>query len=195
MLSSKSSSKPLAYPWGDDHPEKISDKPMLSGFANQLKGLVSPTSMLDQIFGVQKSPESQYKPQSSEKRISRQETVIFSLQKTEEDKKIQMESAELVQQLKQQITLLEKSEKTLTKDISKIKVEQLPAKSGIYYLRFLEWMIILVRQLRQRVEDGRAWLSTFQKRQKKRLGYWKMYKKHGTTFGLSHERNLATQTG
>ena len=82
-----------------------------------------------------------------------------------------------------------------TKEIGKIKVEQLPAKTGIYYLRFLEWMIMLVRQLRQRVEDGRAWLSTFQKRQKKRLGYWKMYKKHGTTFGLSHERTLATQTG
>ena len=70
MLSSKSSSKPLVNPWGDDHPEKFSDKPMLSGFANQLKGLVSPTSMLDQLFGVQKSPESQYKPKSSEKRIA-----------------------------------------------------------------------------------------------------------------------------
>ena len=194
MFSAKSS-KPVFNPWRDDHPEKLGDKPMLTGFTDQLKGLVSPTSMLDQIFGVKKTPENQYKPKTSEKRISRRETVIFSLQATEEDKKIQSETAELVQQLKQQVTLLEKSEKTLTKEISKIKVEQLPAKTGIYYLRFLEWMIILVRQLRQRVEDGRAWLSTFQKRQKKRLGYWKMYKKHGTTFGLSHERTLATQTG
>src|SRR3989344_5574071 len=194
MFSAKSS-KPVFNPWRDDHPEKLGDKPMLTGFANQLKGLVSPTSMLDQIFGVQKTPESHYKPTISEKKISRQETVIFSLQATQEDKKIQMETAELVQQLKHQVTLLEKSEKTLTKEIAKIKVEQLPAKTGIYYLRFLEWMIMLVRQLRQRVEDGRAWLSTFQKRQKKRLGYWKMYKKHGTTFGLSHERTLATQTG
>lgn len=195
MLSSKSSSKPLVNPWGDDHPEKVGDKPMLSGFADQLKGLVSPTSMLDQLFGVKKSQESHYKPSPSEKRGLRQETVIFSLHANQEDKKIQMETQELVHQLKQQVTLLEKSEKTLTKEIAKIKVEQLPAKTGIYYLRYLEWMITLVRQLRQRVEDGRAWLSTFQKRQKKRMGYWKMYKKHGTTFGLSHERNLATQTG
>jgi hypothetical protein len=46
-----------------------------------------------------------------------------------------------------------------------------------------------------KIEDGRAWLETFAKRKKKKLGYWKMYKKHGTTFGLSHERTIATQTG
>lgn len=194
MIFQKSQSKPI-NPWGDDHPEKLADKSPLSGFTNQIKGLVSPTSMLDQLFGVKKSPEYARKPAVTEHKSSRQETVVFSLAATEQDRKIQQETAQLVQQLKQQITILERSEKTLSKEVSKIKVEQLPAKTGIYYLRYLEWMIQVVRQLRQKVEDGRAWITTFQKRQKKRLGYWKMYKKHGTTFGLSHERSLATQTG
>ena len=69
MFSAKSS-KPVFNPWRDDHPEKLGDKPMLTGFTDQLKGLVSPTSMLDQLFGVQKSPESQFKSPVSEKKIS-----------------------------------------------------------------------------------------------------------------------------
>ncbi len=100
----------------------------------------------------------------------------------------------ILAKLKEQITVLEKSEKGLVSEISKVKVEQMPAKTGIYYLRFLEWLITVVRELRMKVEDGKAWLHTFNQK-KKKVGYWKMYKKHGTTFGLSHERTLATQTG
>ena len=79
--------------------------------------------------------------------------------------------------------------------ITKIKVEQLPKKSGIYHIRFFEWLLGVVKQLRMKVEEGRAWLATFTNRKKKKMGYWNMYKKHGTTFGLSHERTLSTQTG
>jgi len=56
-------------------------------------------------------------------------------------------------------------------------------------------MIGIVKNLRQKVEEGRTWLAAFSQRKIKKMGYWKMYKKHGTTFGLSHERTVATQTG
>lgn len=184
-------------PWGDLNVEK--DKKGSSdtiGWDQQLKGLVNPNGFLDQMFGGRGSEgyPSQKEQKSPPRRM---ETLVFSRKSFEsqtQEQQLQCEIRGLLKQLKDQITVLEKSEKSLTSEISKIKVEQLPNKTGIYYLRFFEWLITIVRQLRVKVEEGRAWLETFTRR-KKKLGYWKMYKKHGTTFGLSHERTLATQTG
>lgn len=198
-MFNKSSPKFKQNPWGDDHPERLTQRPKSSiDFGKQLKGLVNPNNVLDQLFGRKTTSEIQLPPPKAEdnkKLISKRETLVFSRQTREEDQTIQKETKVILKQLKEQIVLLEKSEKTLTSEIAKVKVEQLPKKSGIYYLRFFEWLIAVVRQLRIKVEEGRTWLATFTSRKKKRIGYWQMYKKHGTTFGLSHERTLATQTG
>ena len=183
-------------PWGDDHPEKLKQTSGNTiGFNQQLKGLVNPSSFLDQMFGGE-TPEAPFTPRGQkEKRVKHPETLVFSATHRENEQAVQHETKQLLEQLKQQVTLLERSEKALTAQITKIKVEQLPKKTGIYYLRFFEWLIGVVKQLRVKVEEGRAWLSTFTNRKKKKAGYWQMYKKHGTTFGLSNERNLSTQTG
>ena len=188
--------KKKVTPWGNDHPEKLKQTPGNTiGLNQQLKGLVNPASFLDQMFGG-KTPETPSFPKGQkEKSIKHPETLVFSATHRESDRAIQQETKQLLEQLKQQVTILEKSEKALTGEIAKIKVEQVPKKAGIYYLRFFEWMIGVVKQLRIRVEEGRAWLSTFTNRKKKKAGYWQMYKKHGTTFGLSNERTLSTQTG
>lgn len=194
-MYNKISAKTKFSPWGDDHPEKFkSSQGNTIGFSQQLKGLINPSNMLEQMFGG--SSQETYRP-SKEKQYSPQkrETLLFSRQITEQENQIQNEVRMLLKQLKEQVTVLEKSEKALTSEISRIKVEQLPNKTGIYYLRFFEWLITIVRQLRMKVEEGRTWLEAFSKRKVKKIGYWKMYKKHGTTFGLSHERTLATQSG
>ncbi|MCJ7740453.1 DUF5660 domain-containing protein [Candidatus Microgenomates bacterium] len=184
-------------PWGDLSVEK--DKKGSSdtiGWGQQLKGLVNPNGFLDQMFGG-KGSEGYPSQKEQKKPPQRMETLVFSRKSYEshtQEQQLQCEIKGLLKQLKDQITVLEKSEKSLTSEITKIKVEQLPNKTGIYYLRFFEWLITIVRQLRVKVEEGIAWLETFTRR-KKKMGYWKMYKKHGTTFGLSHERTLATQTG
>jgi len=186
----------MANPWGDDHPEKLTKTGRQTiGFNQQLKSLVNPAGMLDQLFGQRTSSEHAFNPNRKETASYKRETTIFSRNLKEQETQIQNETKFLLKQLKEQVTLLEKSEKTLTSQIAKIKVEQIPSKSGIYYLRFFEWLIGLVKQLRIKVEEGSAWLAAFTHRQKKRMGYWRMYKKHGTTFGMSHERTLATQTG
>lgn len=182
-------------PWGDDHPEKIkSSSPHTIGLNDQVKGLFSPDKMFDHFFGGDKDPVS---PVLSEKanKTNKSEMVLFSRVHKEEERKITQEANQILNKLKEQITILEKSEKSLVSEVSKIKVDKLPEKTGIYYIRYLEWLLSVVKQLRMKVEEGHAWLSTFNQRKKKKLGYWKMYKKHGTTFGLSHERTLATQTG
>lgn len=195
-MLSKTTTKTKINPWGDDHPEKIKGAtPKTIGFSDQMKGLLSPDKMLSQLFG-EKSTTSEYfaaKPEI-EKQPKTRETLLFSYEKSQSDKKVVEETQVILSKLKEQIVLLEKSEKSLASEVTKVKVEQLPKKTGVYYIRFLEWLMTVVKQLRMKVEDGRAWLATFTQRKKKR-GYWQMYKKHGTTFGLSHERTLATQTG
>ena len=183
-------------PWADLTHEKLSDSSRPS-VKKQLEDLVSPVKMLDQIFGTKSSNEQYPKIPGREKQHVKQnqENVIFSNSRRSEDIKITQETLALVSELKKHVALLEKKEKGLTSELSKIKVEQLPPKTGIYYLRFLEWMLLEVKRLIIKVEEGSAWLATFNQRKRKKLGYWKMYKKHGTTFGLSHERSLATQTG
>lgn len=197
-MFNKSAFKLKQNSWGDDHPEKIKQHvPKTIGFGQQVKRLVSPDAMLNQLFGGEsrEAVYPQYPKIKKEIPGQRRETLIFSFARRKEEQQIVQETKLILQKLKEQVILLEKSEKSLATEVTKIKVEQLPQKSGIYYLRFLEWLLTVVRQLRMKVEDGRAWLSTFTTRKKKRLGYWQMYKKHGTTFGLSHERTLATQTG
>jgi hypothetical protein len=44
------------------------------------------------------------------------------------------------------------------------------------------------------VEDSGAWLSAMSGKKGKKT-YWSEFKKHGTSFGMSNERSVATQTG
>ncbi len=73
-------------------------------------------------------------------------------------------------------------------------VSQDVVQPGIYHVNFYEQLRTFIKVLREQVEDSRTWLSAFTTR-KKKLGYWGMYKKHGTTFCLSSERTLATSAG
>lgn len=178
--------------WGDVNPEKLKESSKSEAVSKQLTDIISPVKLLDQIFGT-KPENTKYQEKKSSQGAN--ETVIFSRAKSHEDKIIDQETAQILNELKKQVSILEKSEKALSKEIAKVKVEQLPAKAGIYYLRYFEWMIAVVRGLRLKIEEGRAWLAAFNQRSKKKMGYWQKYKKHGTTFGLSQERSLATQTG
>ena len=183
-------------PWGDDNPEKYKQQASYNNtLSQQVKNLVNPGSMIDQLFGKKTSSENSPYQEKQATRNSKSETLIFSHGERHADQMIKHETSQLLKQLKEQVSLLEQSEKALSGEIAKIKVAQIPSEGGIYYIRFFEWMIGLVKQLRMKVNEGRIWLQTFNQKKKKRLGYWKMYKKHGTSFGMSQERGLSTQTG
>lgn len=192
MIANKSS-KPKINPWGQESPEKLKQTSQRIGWSQQLKGLFNPDTLLKQT-SESSSPAEPYREVSKEPRKKTSEVVLFSHTVEREQQKIYQETTVILQKLKEQVSQLEKSNKGLVTQLSKVKVEQIPQKSGIYYIRFLEWLLIVVRQMRTKVEEGQAWLSTFNQR-KRKIGYWKMYKKHGTTFGLSYERTMATQTG
>ncbi len=110
---------------------------------------------------------------------------------------IQKDVAETKQKLeaiRQELQALSKSIRGLQQEIQ-TAVMEMPVDPGIYHLNFFEQLKMLLKGIRERVDDSRVWLSAWNANVKKKRGYWGMYKKHGTTFGLSNERTLATQAG
>lgn len=107
------------------------------------------------------------------------------------------ETRELDAKLKEIINELNKlasSSKLLQSEFKEVTVDQRITKPGKYHVSFFEWVLIVVKNARMRVEDSGAWLAAM-KSKKKSKGYWEQFKKKGTSFALSNERNVATQTG
>lgn len=108
----------------------------------------------------------------------------------ENNQAIQMQIQEIVVELKR----LTASSKILQAEFKEVTASQRIEKPGKYHLTFFEWVLSVVRSARLRVEDAGSWLSTMKSKKAQRQ-YWAMFKKHGTSFGLSNERVVATQTG
>lgn len=102
-----------------------------------------------------------------------------------------------IQQITIELRKLINSSKILQMEFAEVSVEQTPTNVGEYHVNFFDWMLIMIQNARAKVEDSGAWLQTVQGKGKgkKGGGYWGMFKKHGTSFGLSGERTVATQTG
>ncbi|MCX6793745.1 MAG: DUF5660 domain-containing protein, partial [Candidatus Gottesmanbacteria bacterium] len=107
------------------------------------------------------------------------------------------EDAQIKQQLEAvrgELQALIKSVHMLNTEIHKAVVET-PVNPGVYHVNFYEKLRSVLAMLREQIDDSRTWLALSAQRKQKKLGYWGMFKKHGTTFGLSNERSLATSAG
>lgn len=99
-----------------------------------------------------------------------------------------------IRQILSELRKLAATSKQLSVELKQVTMEETPEEVGKYHLTFFEWLLGVVQKARERVEESQTWLATF-KSKKGQNGYWNMFKKHGTTFGMSNERNVATQTG
>lgn len=132
-----------------------------------------------------KETESDVEPALDYKR-----EILHPQKAKEETQGIQVKIQEVQIELKK----LMASSRELQIEFKEVAVEQKIVNPGKYHQSFFEWMLSLIRQARSKVEDSQAWLSAFKSKHAKRE-YWAMFKKHGTTFGLSNERVVATQVG
>jgi hypothetical protein len=98
-----------------------------------------------------------------------------------------------IEQIKSELAKLVAASSILKLEFAEVAVEQ-TANVGQYQLNFFEWMLNVIRTAREKVEDSNAWLGTVQGKGAKK-DYWGMFKQHGTTFGLSGERSVATSVG
>ena len=113
------------------------------------------------------------------KRVDRENTQVLNAKIAEiftELKKITAASAEIAIEFKE------------------VTVEQRIEQPGEYHVTFFQWMLSMVKAAREKIEDSGTWLNVM-KSKKGQKNYWSMFKKHGTTFGLSNERVVATQAG
>lgn len=99
-----------------------------------------------------------------------------------------------ITEIQMQIRALIGSTQGLKEQFTQVTVEQPMEKPGKYHKVFYEWFLSMLKNWRQNVEDAGAWMAALQSK-KKSKGYWAMFKKHGTTFGLSSERYMVQQTG
>ena len=106
---------------------------------------------------------------------------------------IMEQTRQQLEAVRQELKALSQSLKNLSKDVQ-AAIETSPVSPGIYHINYYDQLRIFIHVLRLQIEDSRVWLQMSVGR-KKKLGYWGMFKKHGTTFGLSNERSLATAAG
>lgn len=98
-----------------------------------------------------------------------------------------------IEEIRRELIAIIKTVKEVDFEVQKTVME-IPSKPGVYHVRFLERIKIVLKLIRERLEDSRTWLKLSVSKKKQR-GYWSMYKKSGTSFGLSGERVVSTQTG
>lgn len=100
-----------------------------------------------------------------------------------------------IQQIMAEIKKLASSTKLLQVEFGLVAIEEAPSNPGKYYINFFEWMFIMVKQARQKVEDSKSWLDTVKGKGKKKKSYWDKSEEHGTSFTQANERFVATSTG
>jgi len=165
------------------------------------KGVV--TDLWEQILGSNEKPQPTQKSgdlkQGEELVLQRAEPAIdyareliqaekFVAKKQQSEVKVQIQ--ELLVELKK----ITKTSKELEVEFKDIAVEVMPVNPGKFHLNFFEWVLAQVRRARMRIEDSAHWVKTIRSKKSQRQ-YWSLFKKHGTSFGLSGERIVATQTG
>lgn len=162
-----------------------------TGIKNTLLGRL-PTSFDNKDIELPlKSPE--FMPPMKRKERA-PEIQLFSFQERQENIHTRDEIKILLKEIKREILALEKQQKGLLNDAAKITLESMPDKPGVYHVRFLEWILKTIRDLRIKVSESAEWFSMVVGKRKK-MGYWGMAKKHGTSFSMNNERTVATQSG
>lgn len=63
-----------------------------------------------------------------------------------------------IQQIKEELNQLLASSKVLQMEFAEVAMEQTPVDAGKYHVNFFDWLLIVIRQARQKVEDSGAWL-------------------------------------
>lgn len=177
------------------------------------RGLV--TDLWDQMLGTEIGKENTTRQTSGD--LKEGQEITLKKQPKKEDKKPQIEAGwdytgeiihaekrisqtenrELsarVSEIMIELKKLTSSSKELEAVFREITVEQKPVNPGKYHLNFFEWMLSAIRSARMKIEDSKNWASLFASKKGKKE-YWSLFKKHGTSFGLSGERTPATQTG
>jgi hypothetical protein len=157
----------------------------------------SGNDIIQSIFGAMPKSGELKQNQAIEFTVSRETAPAPRLNKIETFQRTptsdEQEVRQKIDNIRVELHALSQSVKSLRQEISKTIIEA-PINPGVYHLNFLEHLQSYIKIMKQEIDDSRTWLMATSSRKAKK-GYWGQYKKHGTTFGLSHERSVATSAG
>ena len=205
--SSKSDSKPgvndLAQSGAEDQVPHTDADPKKENHVtsekkvSSLSGILAPGEWLNLLQITEHKPEA--KPQEAPKSKNAAPGIDYHRDvATSSERASRKEASEIeqkFQQVKQELNrMVESSNKIIQDEFGGITLEQAPTEVKNYHVNFLDWLLITVSTARQKVEDSGAWLSAMRSKKSQR-GYKQMAKSHGTSFTMSNERQVATQTG
>lgn len=186
-----------------------------SEFKNIGKGILKSTksdvidgfskSLWEQMLGVPEKKQENVLSEGEEIKLSKKEKAAASVEFTEYkreaifgDKKSENGETYIirqqVEQIRMEIRKLINTSKIVEQTVKDATAEQAPVKPGKYHVSFFEFVLNVIKDATRKLEDSVSFGSVL-KNKKQQKQYWSMYKKHGTTFGLSGERTVSTQTG
>ena len=110
--------------------------------------------------------------------------------------RISQETENNIAQILTELKKLVSTTRELKTQFKEVAVEKV-VNPGRYHESFFEWLLSSVREALKKVEDSGAWLAAVKGKNAKRGTYWTNAdeKVGGTSFSLSSERVVATQTG
>lgn len=163
------------------------------------------SGMLDQLLGnydsweeEEKKTSNTHKEQKEEKPKNKQEGNVFNFKDRYEKEIVQNEIKQLLEQIRQEIRMIKNADKSLlheVKDIEKLSLESMPEQTGVYHIRFLEFVLNILRSVRAKVNESRTWLEAMQSKRKKRGSLFaSLSKKKGTQYSLSQELQASRST-
>lgn len=153
--------------------------------------------VLQSIFGTM--PKSGELKQNQPIEFSKlaEKIPVMQPQKTESYRSLpSSDAAEIKQKIESvraELKALAQSIRGLRQEISKTVME-VPVDPGVYHVNFFDHLRSYLQMMKEQVDDSRTWLIASNNKKAKK-GYWGQFKKHGTSFGLSNERNVATSAG
>ncbi len=121
------------------------------------------TAGVVEIFNALAHKQSAEKKPSSEKAPHIEAAMNYSrevAQNSERSVKSEKQAfRNEVEEIKAELQNLLSSSKVLQMEFAEVAMEQAPVDAGEYHKTFFDWMLIVIRQARQKVEDSGAWLS------------------------------------
>lgn len=138
----------------------------------------------------EKTGNSQFEKKPSFGRQRVEFTIFTHLKHTEKDV-IPREIAQLKEEIRREIKALKQANKALlaeAEEIEKASMTTLPEKSGVYQVKFLEFLLSLLSTLRTKVSEAKSWMSALQSKKAKRGSLFAARsKKKGTQYSQSQE--------
>ncbi len=155
-------------------------------------------ALLEPIFGQYADTDREHHSGEAEaqaEKPQRRKETVFSFREHYERENVQGQVQELMRQIKREIEEVKKTDASLlqeVRDIENMAVEDLPAKAGIYHVRFLEILLSLLRTVRSKIGESKTWLEAMMSKKKKRGSLFATRsKKMGTQYSLSQELQSA----